>query len=225
MAAAIKFARLGKGDMVNIHVQPHTNGICRDQKIDLAGLIHLNLGIAGARRKPAHHNRRAAALLANNLGNGINIIRRKSGDGAAPWQARQLMRAAPAQPRKPRPRLNIFGAQKLAQNRCHCGGAQQYGLRCAARMQNAVGKNMAAFFISRKLALINGDKFNLAAHRHGLSGANEIARFRRQNFLFTGNQRNIGLMHAAKIAFQATLINLTRQQPQGQANHAALMGQ
>ena len=74
MTSPVKFARLGKGDMVHIHVKPHANRIGGDQKIHFARLIHLNLCIAGARRKPAHHNRRSAALLANNLGNGVNII-------------------------------------------------------------------------------------------------------------------------------------------------------
>ena len=34
--AAVKFARLVKGNMVNIHIEPHANGICGDQKIHLA---------------------------------------------------------------------------------------------------------------------------------------------------------------------------------------------
>ena len=88
MTAAIKLSFLGKSHMVDIHVQPHANGIGGDQKIDLARLIHLDLGVSGARAQAAHHNGRAAALLANSLGNGINIIGRKSRHGAASGQAR-----------------------------------------------------------------------------------------------------------------------------------------
>ena len=92
-------------------------------------------------------------------------------------------------------------------------------------MQNAVGKHMAALIIGGKLALINGDKFNLAADWHGLSGANKIARFGRYYFLFAGHQRQIGLMHPPKIAFDTAIIDFPRQKPQRQANHAALMRQ
>lgn len=48
-SAAIKLAALGEGDMVDIHVQPHADGVGCDQKIDLAGLVELDLGVAGAR--------------------------------------------------------------------------------------------------------------------------------------------------------------------------------
>ena len=34
--------------MVDIHVQPHADGVGRDQVIDLAGLVQRHLGVAGA---------------------------------------------------------------------------------------------------------------------------------------------------------------------------------
>ncbi|GIR46329.1 MAG: hypothetical protein CM15mP55_3050 [Hyphomicrobiales bacterium] len=39
VAAPVKFAPLGKCHMVDIHIQPHANGIGGDQKIHLARLI------------------------------------------------------------------------------------------------------------------------------------------------------------------------------------------
>ena len=84
----VKFAPLGKGYMVDIHVQPHADGIGRNQKINLAGLIHLNLRIAGAWAQASHHHGGPAALLTNDFGNGIDIFGRKSRHGRASWQAR-----------------------------------------------------------------------------------------------------------------------------------------
>ena len=92
-------------------------------------------------------------------------------------------------------------------------------------MQNTVGKHMAAFGVGRQLALINRHELHLAANRHGFGGANKIARFGRQNFLFASNESQICLMHVAEIAAQAAVIDLARQKPQRQANHAAGMGQ
>ena len=72
--AAVEFAALGEGHMVDIHVQTHTNSVGGDQKIDLAGLIHFDLSVSGARAQAAHNNGGPAALLAHDLGNGIDII-------------------------------------------------------------------------------------------------------------------------------------------------------
>jgi hypothetical protein len=35
-AAAVELAQAGEGDMVDVHVQPHADGVGGDQKIDLA---------------------------------------------------------------------------------------------------------------------------------------------------------------------------------------------
>ena len=48
---AVELVQLGEGDMVHIHVQPHADGVGRDQIIDFAGLIERHLGVAGARAK------------------------------------------------------------------------------------------------------------------------------------------------------------------------------
>ena len=45
---AVELVQLGEGDMVHIHVQPHADGVGRDQEIDLAVLIERHLGVAGA---------------------------------------------------------------------------------------------------------------------------------------------------------------------------------
>ena len=51
--------------------------------IDLARLIHRDLGIAGARAERAQHDRGAAALAADQLGHLVNLRGRKGDDGAS----------------------------------------------------------------------------------------------------------------------------------------------
>ena len=46
---AVEFRRGRKGDVFNIKVQPHADGIGGDQIIHIAVLIHLDLRIAGPR--------------------------------------------------------------------------------------------------------------------------------------------------------------------------------
>ena len=77
--------------MVDIHVQAHADGVGRDQEIDLAGLEQSDLGVAGARTERAHHHRRAAALAADELGDGVDRLGGEGDDGAAPRQAGQLL--------------------------------------------------------------------------------------------------------------------------------------
>ena len=48
--------RLGEGDMVHVHVQPHPDRVRRDQEVHLLFLIERHLGVAGAGREPAHHH-------------------------------------------------------------------------------------------------------------------------------------------------------------------------
>ena len=79
----VKLGQRGKGHMVNVEVQPHSDGIGCHQIVDLAILVQGHLRIACARAERPHHNRRAAFLAAQKLGNRIYIINRKS-DNRAP---------------------------------------------------------------------------------------------------------------------------------------------
>jgi hypothetical protein len=47
---AVELVEAGERDVRDVHVQPHTDRIGRDQIIDLAGLEHRDLRVAGARR-------------------------------------------------------------------------------------------------------------------------------------------------------------------------------
>src|SRR5579872_4665039 len=67
-AAPVEFAEAGEGDMVEVHVEPHSDRVGSDQVIDLAGLEHANLSIASPRAQGAEHDSGAAALPPDHLG-------------------------------------------------------------------------------------------------------------------------------------------------------------
>ena len=68
---AVELAIRGEGDVIDIEVEPHADGVGRDQVVDLAGLVERDLGVAGARRERAEHHRRAAALAADQFGDRV----------------------------------------------------------------------------------------------------------------------------------------------------------
>src|SRR3546814_4280123 len=55
-APPIELAQRSKGDMGDIHVQPHADGVGSDQIIHLARLKHGDLTIARMGRQRAHHD-------------------------------------------------------------------------------------------------------------------------------------------------------------------------
>ena len=77
--------------MVDVEVEPHADRVGGDEIIDIAGLVDLDLGVAGARRERAEHHGRAAALAADQLGDGVDLLDREGDDGRARRQARDLL--------------------------------------------------------------------------------------------------------------------------------------
>ena len=106
-APAVEFAQARESDMVDVHVQAHADRVGGDQEIDLAGLEQLDLGVAGARTERAHHHRRAAALAADEFGDGVDRVGGEGDDGAAPRQAGQLLRARVGQLRQALAELDL----------------------------------------------------------------------------------------------------------------------
>ena len=79
-----------------------------------------------------------------------------------------------------------------------------------------MGEHMAAFGVGAKLDFIDGEKFDLAVERHRLDRADEIPRSARDDLFFAGDQRD--LSRAPRL--DHPIVNLARQQPQRQADHA-----
>ena len=86
-------------------------------------------------------------------------------------------------------------------------------------MQQPRGKDMAALGIGAELDLIDREELDRPVERHRFDRADEIGRVRRQDLFFAGDQR-----HRARAAqLDDPVVILPRQQPQREADHAALM--
>ncbi len=202
--------------MVHVHVQPHADGVGGDQKIDLARLEQLDLGVAGARTERAHDHGRPAPLTAQQFGDGVDLLCREGDDGAAARQAGQLLRSGVAQRRQPVAGDDLRVRNQRPHQRRHRPGAQEHGLEPAARVKQPLSEDVAALGIGDQLDLVHRQKIDRPLQRHGLDRADEIGGARRDDLLLAGDQGDRG--HPAPL--DDPLIDLARQQPQRQADHA-----
>ena len=117
VAAAVELLEPGEGDVGDVHVEAHADGVGGDQIIDLAALEHRDLGVAGCGRQRAHHHRRAAAEAAQHFGERVDLLGREGDDGGARRQPRQLGAAGVAQGREARPADDLRLGQQFADDR------------------------------------------------------------------------------------------------------------
>ena len=80
---AVELAVGGEGDVVDVEVEAHADGVGGDEVVDIAVLVELDLGVAGARRERAQHHGGAAALAADQFGDGVDLVGREGDDGAS----------------------------------------------------------------------------------------------------------------------------------------------
>ncbi|MNJ44801.1 hypothetical protein D3C77_398670 [compost metagenome] len=220
-APPVELPQSGEGHMVHVHVQPHADGVGGDQEVDLARLEQLDLGVAGARAQGPHDHRRPAPLAAQQFGDGVDLLGREGDHGAAAGQAGQLLRPGVAQGREPLARHDLRIGNQRAHQRRHRPGAQEHGLEPAARVQQPLRKDMAALGIGDQLDLVHRQEVDRPLQRHGLDGADEIGRARRDDLLLAGDQGDRG----RPAPRHDQLIDLARQQPQRQADHARAVAQ
>ena len=69
--------------MIDVHIQTHADCIRRHEVVDLAALVHFDLGVTRPRAQRAEYHRRAAALTAHQFSNCVDLIDRKRDDCAA----------------------------------------------------------------------------------------------------------------------------------------------
>jgi len=87
---AVEFAVGSERDVIDVEVETHSDRVGRDKVFNIARLIELDLGIAGARRECAQNHRSAAALTPDQLSDGIDLFGRKCDHRRATWQPRDL---------------------------------------------------------------------------------------------------------------------------------------
>ncbi len=200
-AASIELAQAREGDVRDVHVEAHADGVGGDEKIDLAGLIHRDLCVARAGRKRAHHHRRAAAQPAQHLGDGVNLLGGEGDDDRALGQARELLGPGKAKRRETRPANDLNLRHQRAQHRAQRFGTEDQRLLAATGTQQPVGEDMAALHVGAELGFIERHEgeiaFGAAAgqaaarDRHALSSAEEIAGFWREDLLLAGKQGDL----------------------------------
>ena len=141
-------------------------------------LIQRYLGVAGARRQPAHDHGAAALAAADQLGQGVDLAGAERDDGGARRQADQLGRAGVGELRQARAGLDLRRRHQAAHQRRDGLGAEEHRLDHAARMQQPIGEDVAAIGVGAELDFVDGDELGAAVERHGLDGAGEPARLR-----------------------------------------------
>ena len=68
MAAAVVLAQGREGNVLDVEVQAHTDGIGRHQVVHIPCLVHRHLGISSPWRERAQHHRRAPVNPTEALG-------------------------------------------------------------------------------------------------------------------------------------------------------------
>ena len=171
-AEAVELLVGREGDVVDVEVEAHADGVGGDEVVDVAGLVELDLGVAGARRQRAEHDRRAAALAADQLGDGVDLLGREGDDGRARRQARDLLLAGEGELRQARPR-RPRGRPASAPRRSGRMVAEPMS-RVSSRPRWLSRRSVKTWPRSRsrgELDLVDGDEGEVEVARHRLDGA------------------------------------------------------
>jgi len=207
--------------VVHVHVQAHADRVGRDQEVDLLVLEQRHLGVAGAGAEAAHDDGAAATAPADRLGDGVDLGGAEGDDGAARRQAGQAGFAGVAELRQAGAGLDLGVRHQAAEQGPDGVSAEHHGFRQAARVQQAVGEDVAAVGIGAKLDFVDGDELHRSIQRHGLDRAGEVAGVGRDDLFLAGDQRHLGGALAGHQAF----VVLARQQAERKADDAAGMRQ
>ena len=160
-------------------------------------------------------------LPADQFGDGVDFVGRERDDRGAPRLPGDLAVAGEFELRQPRPGDDGGAGQQPLDDRAHGGRAQQQRLVAAAPVQDAIGEDMAALEIGRDLDFIDREKRHVEIPRHRLHGGDPEPRLRRLDLFLAGDQRD----RIDAGAVDDLVVDLARQQPQRQADHAGGMRQ
>ena len=99
--------------------------------------------------------------------------------------------------------------------------AEDHRLLAAARVQQPIGEDMAALGVGAELRLVERDEGDVARPSGiDFGGAQEPARVLRHDLLLAGDQRDL----VRALDRDDPVVDLARQQPQREADHAAANG-
>ena len=216
---AVELAVLGEGDMVDIEVEAHADGIGGDEVVHVARLVERHLRVAGAGAQRTHDDGRTAALATDQFADRIDLVGREGDDGRTARQARDLLLAGIGKVRHARPGYRGDALQEPFQNAAHGGGAEQQRFLPPAQIEDAVGEDVPALEVAGELDLVDGNEGGVRLARHRLDRADGEARIGRRDLLLARVQRDVG----GADLFDHTPIDLARKQAERQPDHPALM--
>ena len=221
MLGAVELGQAGERDMGDVHVETHADRVGGDQMLDLARLVHGDLGVAGTRRQSAEHHGRTALLAADDLGERVDLRGRERDHGAAARQAVQLAVAREGQDREARPADHLRLGHQPLEERPDRVGAEEHRLLGSAGVQHAVGEDVAALVVGGELDLVDGEERHRPADGHRLDGADEIGGILRPDLLLAGDQGARG----AALDGDDAVVDLAGEQAEGEAHHPGAMGE
>ena len=219
MVLAVEFSQGRECDVIDIEVQTHTDGVGRDDEFHVAGLIERDLGIARARRQRSEHHGGAAALAADQLGEGVNFLRGERDDRRTGGQARDFFLARVRQLRQARTGDEIRTRDQIGNRLAHRLRAKQQRFGASTCVQQAIREDVAALGIARKLDFVDRQEVDVDIARHRFDGRDPIAGALGFDFFLA---RDEGDVLDAGARFDL-VIDLARKQTQRQADHAAVV--
>ena len=211
---AVELALGCERDVIDVEIETHADRVGRDQIVDIARLVQRDLRVARARRQRAEHDRRAAALPADQLGNRVDFLGREGDDRRAARLAGNLLLAGEGELGETRPADRVCARQELVDHRPQRRRAEHQRLLATAPVEHAIGEDVAALEIGSELRLVDGDERDVEIARHRLDGRNPVARIGGLDLLFAGDQRD----RLAAGALDDLVVHLARQEPQRQAD-------
>ncbi len=211
----------GEGDVVDVEVEAHADGVGGDDVVDVAVLVEVDLRVAGARRQRAQHHGGAALLPSQPFGDGVDLLRREGDDGRAARQARDLLLAGEGELGHARSGDELGARQQLKQRLLHGGGADEQRLVEAAAVQQPIGEDVAAVEVGGELHLVDRHKGEVEVARHRLHRAHPVAGVARFDLLLAGDERH----RVGADLLDHAVVDFAREQAQRQADHAGAVRQ
>ncbi len=169
----------------------------------------------------AEHHGGAAALAADQFGDGVNFVGRKRDDGGAPRQPGELLLAGESKLRQTRPADDTGAGEQPFDDRLHGRGAEHQRFLAAAPVQHAIGEDVAALEIGGELDFIDGEKCDIEIARHRLDGGDPNRGL--GGLIFSSPVTSATA--SAPTRSTAFVVDLARQKPQRQADQARRMRQ
>ena len=190
-AVPSNFTSAGEGDVVDVEVEAHPDGVGGHQVVDLARLVQRDLRVPRARRQRAEDQRRAARLAADAVGDLVEVGHREDDDGGAPRQPRDLPRRGVGEGGEARPADDRRLRAPAAQERLDRLRAQEHRLLQPAGVEQAVGEDVAALAVGAELDLVHGQEVDAPVERHRLHRADEVRGRAGNDPLLAGHQRDL----------------------------------